>query len=135
MQGEFIEIGVDQSEGGSDLSFPGGYVEGSWVLTGEPRSYDMSAAAFKRPSPKNPVSFTQGEDGGWGAWELTSRYSIIDLNDNNIEGGKQSIVGLGLSWYPNNMLRFILQGDYVDVDNEDDFNNFYTLALRSQLAF
>ena len=56
-----------------------------------------------------------------GSW---ARYSYIDLNDENIEGGKQKIAGLGLSWYPTNMLRFVLQGDYVDVDMEDNSNNF-----------
>jgi phosphate-selective porin OprO/OprP len=135
VQGEFIQIGVERSEGGSDPSFPGGYVEGSWVLTGEPRSYSASSAAFTRPKPSHPVSFTEGKNGGWGAWELSSRYSIIDLNDKGTEGGKQSIVGLGLSWYPTDMLRFVLQGDYVDLDKEDDSNDFFTLALRSQLAF
>ena len=58
-QGEFIEIGLDQSEEGSNLSFPGAYAEGSWVLTGEPRSYDASAAAFKRPNPEHPLSSAQ----------------------------------------------------------------------------
>ena len=133
--GEFIEMGVDQSEGGSNLSFPGAYVEGSWVFAGEPRSYDASAAVFKRPTPDHPVSFSAGKEGGWGSWEVSTRYSYIDLSDENIEGGKQKIAGLGLSWYPTNMLRFVLQGDYVDVDREDNSNEFFTLALRFQIAF
>ena len=66
---------------------------------------------------------------------MSTRYSYIDLNDENIEGGKQKIAGLSLSWYPTNMLRFVLQGDYADVDKEDDSNKFFTLALRSQFAF
>ena len=33
---------------------------------------------------------------------------------------RTGIAGLGLSWYPTNMLRFVLQGDYVDVDRADD---------------
>lgn len=28
----------------------------------------------------------------------------------------QQVYGLSLSWYPSSLIRFILQGDYVDVD-------------------
>jgi hypothetical protein len=33
------------------------------------------------------------------------------------------------------MLRFVLQGDYVDVRKKDDFADFLTLAPRTQFAF
>ena len=41
VQGEYIHIGVDRTNGGAalptpGLGFDGGYVEGSWVITGEP---------------------------------------------------------------------------------------------------
>ena len=98
------------------------------MLTGEPRSYDASAAAFKRPNSRPSGQLQRRQGRRLGAWELSTRYSYIDLNDENIEGGKQKIAGLGLSWYPTNMLRFVLQGDYVDVDLEDDSDVFYSRA-------
>ena len=32
-------------------------------------------------------SFSAGKEGGWGSWEVSTRYSYIDLSDENIEGG------------------------------------------------
>ena len=70
LQGEYIRIGVNQSQSGAaprpDLGFDGGYVEASWVITGEPRKYVTSGAAFGRPVPAHPFSL---DGGGWGAWE------------------------------------------------------------------
>ncbi|MBL6453706.1 porin [Belnapia sp. T6] len=153
LQGEYIHIGVEQARAGAaprpDLGFEGGYVEGSWVLTGEPRLYTSSAAAFARPKPAHPFSLAEG---GWGAWEVMARYSVADLNDKvrrgqaqattgGVFGGRQEVVGLGLSWYPNNLLRFMLNWDIVNVDRLNPAGTtqigqrFHTLALRTQLAF
>jgi phosphate-selective porin OprO/OprP len=78
-------------------------------------------------------------EGGWGAWELAGRYSLTDLNSDDINGGNQKVYGLSLSWYPTSLLRFLLQTDYVDVDRhaggEEVGQNFWDVALRSQIAF
>ena len=153
VQGEYIRIGVEQSSAGAaprpDLHFDGGYVEASWVLTGETRRYSSSSAAFARPVPRNPFSLREG---GWGAWEVMGRYSVADLNDKvargtaasatgGVYGGRQEVVGLGVSWYPNNLLRFMLDWDIVNVDRLNTAGTtqigqrFHTIALRSQLAF
>jgi len=137
LQGEYVRIDVDRNRG-SHLHFQGGYVEGSWVITGESRKYDTGSAAWTRPSPDHPFNPFSG-DRGWGAWELAARYSVADLNDADIDGGHQRVYGLALSWYPTASVRFILQGDYVDVDrheNQADVGqNFWNVALRSQIAF
>jgi phosphate-selective porin OprO/OprP len=139
LQGEYIGIDVNRAHGDSNVNFQGGYVEGSWVITGESRKYNTGSAAWVRPNPDHPFDPFSGE-GGWGAWELAARYSVTDLNDENIHGGNQQVYGLSLSWYPTSLLRFILQGDYVDVDRHDDTGtdigqNFWDVALRSQIAF
>jgi phosphate-selective porin OprO/OprP len=139
LQGEYIRIDVDRRGGDSDVHFQGGYVEGSWVITGEQRKYSASSAAFARPVPAHPFDPINGER-GWGAWELAARYSVTDLDDADINGGNQKVYGVALSWYPNALLRFILQGDYVDVDRENDAGSeigqkFWDVALRSQIAF
>lgn len=105
--------------GVTDPTFSGWYVEGSWVLTGEPRVYSMGSAAFARPSPAanfNPMA------GNWGAWEVAGRYSTVNLNHddtslvagNAVDGGDQKIWSLGLNFYPNDNVKFML--DYQNVD-------------------
>ena len=89
---------------------------------------------------------------GIGAWELGLRYSVMNLNSNvipgvsqtttgGIYGGLQKIVGLGLSWYPNDWVRFYLQFQRTQVDKLNAAGsvhigqNFETLAGRVQIAF
>jgi phosphate-selective porin OprO/OprP len=138
LQGEYVRIDVNRNHDDSTLHFQGGYVEGSWVITGESRKYNTGAAAWARPVPDHPFNPFSGE-GGWGAWELAGRYSLADLNSDDVNGGNQKVYGMSLSWYPTSLLRFILQGDYVNVDRHADGEqvgqNFWDLALRSQIAF
>ncbi|HUD51854.1 OprO/OprP family phosphate-selective porin [Parvibaculum sp.] len=108
LQSEYGRTDVDRVTG-SDVSFDGGYVGASWVITGENREY--KDGAFARIKPKNAFSLAKG---GWGAWEVAGRYSTLDLNDGNIAGGKETNYSLGLNWYPNNYLRFLV--DYVHFD-------------------
>jgi phosphate-selective porin OprO/OprP len=85
-QGEYFWFSVDRRPfaqpgttfTGPTLHFNGGYVEASWVVTGQTRSYDPGAAAYSGVVPDNPFSWAKG---GWGAWEIAGRYSVIDLND------------------------------------------------------
>ena len=122
------------------------------MITGEPRRYIPSAAAFGRPNPANPVSIRDGNIHGWGAWELMARYSVTDLNDKVVRGvpqsvtggvfgGRQEVIGLALSWYPTELLRFVLQWDIVDVNRLNVAGTaqigqrFQSIALRSQIAF
>jgi phosphate-selective porin OprO/OprP len=37
--------------------------------------------------------------GGPGAWEVTARYSSINLNDGLVEGGEMDILSLGFNWW------------------------------------
>ncbi len=153
VQGEYIRIGVNQSRAGAaprpDLSFEGGYVEASWVVTGEARPYVPSAGAFGGVRPRQPFNL---QDGNWGAFELVGRYSINDLNDHvtrgraasltgGVFGGRQEIIGAGVNWYPSNNLRFSLQWNNVTVDRLNAAGTtqigqrFDTVALRTQATF
>ena len=73
VQGEYYQLGVTQAKlpqvPAPRLGFNGGYVEGGWVLTGEPIPYDAARAAWGRPKVDRPFSLA---DGGIGAWELVS---------------------------------------------------------------
>ena len=89
LQGEYISVMVD-GDAGSDPDFSGYYVQASYFLTGEHRPYKASDAAFSRVKPK--ANF-MGKEGGLGAWEIAARYSHIDLEDGDINGG------LGVRFY------------------------------------
>jgi phosphate-selective porin OprO/OprP len=89
---------------------------------------------------------------GIGTWELSTRYSVTNLNSNvspgisqsvtgGVYGGLQKVTGVMLSWYPNDWLRFYLQFQYTNVDKLNSAGaiqigqKFETLAGRAQIAF
>ncbi len=102
LQGEYFRAFLN-AQGNPD--FWGFYVYGSFVLTGEHRSYDTANAIFAGITPRRNFNPPQG---AWGAWELAARYSYIDLNSHGIRGGEEGNITLGLNWYlhPNLRLTF-----------------------------
>jgi phosphate-selective porin OprO and OprP len=115
-QAEYFHYSVAR-QGLPDLNFNGGYVEASYTLTGESHKYSAGCGCYGGISPAHPFSL---KTGGWGAFEVAARYSVVDLNDNftagstvgnGFAGGKQTIYAFGINWYPNNNLRFML--DYL----------------------
>ena len=134
-QAEYYSYNVNRNGANQDLNFDAWYVSASWVLTGENYKYSMKKATFKGVSPADP--FTLG--GGMGAWELAARYSEADLNDQAVVGGDQKIWTVGLNWYPNNNVRFMLDYNNTDVK---DFGGvagqdlkFDIIGLRTQFKF
>ncbi|WP_347340404.1 OprO/OprP family phosphate-selective porin [Phenylobacterium glaciei] len=148
IQGEYFDISLDRRNpavGASDPSFNGWYVEGSWVLTGERRKYNIGAAAFDAPGVDKPFDPSNGQ---WGAWELAARYSTIDLNyaedsliaADRVRGGQQDIWTLGVNWFPNPAVKFMLDYYDVSVDRKNTTGaaigqDYRALNLRSQIAF
>ena len=123
-----------------DLNFNGWYAQASWILTGESRGYSVANAAFTAPTP----------EGKWGAWELAGRYSDVDLNDKaglfglatpygGVRGGEQKIWTACINWYPNSVLRFALDYQWIDVSRlsgvgADVGQDLQALSLRTQIA-
>jgi len=66
-----------------DPMFHGGEVMMAYVFTGETKPYNVRGAYFERLSPSRPVF-----GGGPGAWELVTRFSYTDMDDQAIHGGK-----------------------------------------------
>jgi phosphate-selective porin OprO/OprP len=113
LQGEYMRAHVNrQMAGNGDLEFDGGYLFGSWFITGESRAYEFEDGAFGNIKPKSVVG-----KGGYGAWEVAARYSVLDLNDGDIAGGEQQDFTFGLNWYPNSNLRLLI--NYVRVLDVD----------------
>jgi phosphate-selective porin OprO/OprP len=103
-------------------TFSGYYLEGSWVLTGEPKSYTVTATnnevgGFGAPKVANPFSLA-GDS--WGAWELTARYSNTDLNwhehfATGTAGGDERVMLVGVNWYLNQTMKLQVNDMIVNV--------------------
>jgi phosphate-selective porin OprO/OprP len=144
VQGEYYFYNVDRALGLSSLRFNGGYAEAGWVITGESRAYHGGRAAYFGVVPEDPFSLAGG---GWGAWEIAARYSMVNLNDrlgflDGVAGGKQSIITAGLNWYVNRNIRFMLNYLHGRIDKQvsatdstDAGSKFDAVAMRTQVAF
>ena len=114
LQGEYLAMTVGRRTPGSvDPVLRGFYVQGSWLLSGESRRYDAASGTLANPRVRRVAGL-----GGHGAWELLARVSKLDLNDRpdrpgGVLGGEQTNMAAGLTWYPNDNLRFML--NYVKV--------------------
>jgi len=127
LQGEYIQVSVERNKQRSDPDFNGWYVYGSWFATGEYRRYNAKKGTFKQIRPKSR----------YGALEIAARYSEIDLEDENITGGEEDNITLGVNWYLNRNIRFMANHIWVDADpdrsgNSESPNIF---QLRAQAVF
>jgi phosphate-selective porin OprO/OprP len=152
VEGEYFKYNIDRRNTGAsplgDPRFDGWYVQGAWVLTGESRPYNPAEARFD--APKMAYNFNPAA-GTWGALELAARYSDLNLNwhdgaggaatpTGGIRGGEQKIATVGLNWYLNPDIRFMLDYQHVEIDrlNAAGLNagqKYNAVALRSQLTF
>ncbi|MGH7963915.1 MAG: OprO/OprP family phosphate-selective porin [Candidatus Binatia bacterium] len=119
VQGEYTAALLDV-DGGSNVNLQGYYAQLSYFFTGESRAYKTSSGTFDRVKP---VRNFDGK-GGWGAWELAVRYSHLDLDDEEVEGGKLDDFTLGLNWHLNPNIRFQLNYIFADRDDIGDSGIF-----------
>ena len=96
-QTELIVSEVSGTEFGS-ARFWGSYVQVSWFLTGEHKSYDTQMGVFSRVIPKQDSRGLFRKKPG-GGLELTGRISNVDLNEGGINGGKMVDLSFGVNWY------------------------------------
>ena len=107
VQTEYLVANV-QREDAESLRFPGWYVSASWQFGGRTRKYRRGGFGGVR---------TVGETS---AWELGLRLSHLDLEDEEITGGKERNLTLGLNWYTTSHLRFML--NYIRASGEPNDN-------------
>jgi phosphate-selective porin OprO and OprP len=129
-QAEFLQTHVQRESGNSNLTFSGYYGEVAYFLTGETRSYVYPAGCFAN------LGVTRINNKKLGAWELAARYSYVDLNSENISGGKETNVTLGLNWYPTQLLA--LKFNYIraiahNAGTENKSINTNIFALRAEV--
>jgi len=142
---EWLQIDVDRPGARLDPSFSGYYVQGAWTITGERRAWNAANGGYGGIRPTDNFDLSAGK---WGAWEIAARYSVLDLNDlefattaaDRVRGGEQTISTLGLNWYPNSVVRFLLDYQDVEIDRLNAGGaqigqDYQAIALRSQVAF
>jgi phosphate-selective porin OprO/OprP len=130
LHGEYIRNASDGTRFG-DLQFGGYHVMASWVLSGEMRPYNRRVGIFG----KVPIARTVDHN-GWGAWELATRFSHVDLSDRAVDGGEMDIWSAGVNWWPSPYMNINLNYRYIDLDrfgiegNSQGFNTRLVLMLE-----
>ena len=89
----------------SSPKFRGWYAEASWFLSGEKAHY--REGKFIRPNVLSDK----------GAWQVAFRFSTIDLNDEDVEGGTEKNLSFGINWYSKTHWRFM--ANVIKVKAED----------------
>jgi phosphate-selective porin OprO/OprP len=115
-----------------DLAFWGGYVAGSWILTGESHPYNSALACLGRPTPAKPFSFRKGH---FGAWEVAARFSHLDLSDAGVQGGAMNLMTLGLNGYLTRQLKVMVNYALGRVDESEQEGDLRIVEGRVQYEF
>jgi phosphate-selective porin OprO/OprP len=119
-RGEFFRATWQRSTA-KDPVFVGGYIQASWVLTGE--SFNYTQGKFIRIRPQSLK----------GAWEVAVRYSMVDLNDRDVTGGKERNFTVGLNWYaPANQFRVMSNLIFVRTDEYAGNESPTIIQLKAQ---
>ncbi|MDA1342585.1 MAG: porin [Proteobacteria bacterium] len=140
--GEYTRMWVDRNGGENNVALDGWYAETAYSITGESRGYKNGNFGYLKPA--KPFSL---KNGGWGAWEVATRYSAANMNDGTFTGGELSNITVALNWYINKNIR--LQGNYtrmLDIKNSPlttasgsaingDNTSLDTFMLRAQVAY
>ncbi|WP_430390638.1 OprO/OprP family phosphate-selective porin [Dyella sp. 20L07] len=123
LQGEYLQVHTKRAADLSNYSADGYYMFGSYVLTGESRTY--AGGNVGNLKPQHP----------WGAVELLVRYSAVDLNHNAIQGGRKHDLTFGANWYLTQHFKF--QANYVKVraSRQGQRQNPDIVIVRAQVYF
>ena len=107
---EYVSTDVD-APALSDPNFSGYHITGSWIVSGEMREYRNKTGIF------GPVPVAKSvNQGGWGAWEVSFRFSDLDLTDGLIDGGEMDILSLGVNWWLTPIFNVNMNYRYITLD-------------------
>jgi phosphate-selective porin OprO and OprP len=131
LQAEYMRSWVNETDGQMP-SFEGAYLQASWLLTGETHPYDRQNACFTRVIPHK--NFNWGK-GGWGAWELAARYSYLNLNSADVNGGRLSELMTGVNWYLQSHLKWRFEYGLARVSGRQPEGNINIFQTRVEVDF
>jgi phosphate-selective porin OprO/OprP len=99
------------------------YVQMGYLLTGETRS------TIGIVKPNHPFSLKKGNI-GWGAWELTARYSYLDIGqqvftsglaDPNLWANRLNVIDLGVNWHATQYVKVYLDWEHTEFNQPVQF--------------
>lgn len=131
-QAEYTAAHVWRDGGRKNLDFSGFYVQAGVFLTGESRNYDQKSGKYKRVIPTRM---------SLGAWELAARFSQIDLSSQDLRGGVQRDITVGLNWWANANVMFRLNYVYGNADPNSGVTlagqneHIHGFTMRAQIVF
>jgi phosphate-selective porin OprO/OprP len=131
LQGEYLASMVNTSDSISSYGFSSYYGAVSFFVTGEHRNYLTKSAAFGRVKPKKNYD----GDGGFGALELVARYSEINLDSKNVNGGIMRDVTFGANWYLNPVTRVMFNYIISDLSGVSATGKANIAQVRFQVDF
>jgi phosphate-selective porin OprO/OprP len=138
IQSEYGELEANRLGTLANVTFDGGYVYGSWFLTGESRTYKNGTIDRLRPKANfNPLK------GNWGAVELAVRYDWFDFANTPVTGrigNDGHSVTTALNWYLNPNTKFLFNwvrfsGDNTPLDPVGTETKGDAFAARLHLDF
>ena len=130
VQGEYTHARVETTFDSTE-DFDGFYVLASYFLTGESRAYEPGIGTFGRVRPARDFTLR----GGPGAWEVAARFSRIDLNSGGVRGGRQDNITVGLNWYLNANMRWMVNYVLADIEHDLYSGDMDILQTRFQVDF
>ena len=105
-----------------DPRFKGFYLQANWAVTGE--AFKYAQGKFLRIRPQRSI----------GAFEVAIRYSRLNLNDLDINGGEQRNTSIALNWYgPGNQLRVQSSLIHYRTDEIAGREDDYVAQIRCQI--
>jgi len=127
-------LSMPNGEISEDPIFWGVYAELSWWLTGEHRRYLRGRGVFSRVVPNHRFD---PEKGRWGAVEIATRYSWLDLSNDGIRGGTLGEWSFAINWVLFSNLR--MSNNYVFSHTGDRAGtrsgNAHSWVTRFQIDF
>lgn len=131
LQSEYLHSWVREANG-EVPGFDGVYASAGWFLTGESRWYDTTEGMFGRVMPRR--NFDWGH-GGWGAWELAARYSLVSLDSADVYGGRLSMVMAGVNWYLHPHVKWRFDYGFGRVSERQVQGNVNIFETRVEMDF
>jgi phosphate-selective porin OprO and OprP len=114
LHAEYVRTELDSPAFG-DPVIDGYHITASWILSGEVRPYNRRVGIFK----PIPVARTVDQN-GWGSWEISTRFSTLDMREvpdpTGLSAGQMDVWSAGLNWWLTPYMNLNVNYRYIDLD-------------------